>query len=131
MKKKNVVYIRVALNNDDDVNNQINKVKDYTKSLDIIIDDIYIDNGYSGLDFDRPAWNTMLDKVSKGEIDTIYISEISRLGRDNKSVFYYMKDYFPKHNVKVVDTTGRNQFFENIGYYNRYFESKNLQENIR
>lgn len=49
------------------------------------------DDGYSGTNFDRPDWQRLLSQVEEGNIITIIVKDMSRLGRDYLKVGYYPK----------------------------------------
>ena len=62
----------------------------------------YIDNGFSGKRFDRPAFQEMLQDIENGKIDCIVVKDLSRLGRDYITVGYYLEMFFPRENVRFV-----------------------------
>ncbi|UKI58985.1 MAG: recombinase family protein [Clostridium sp.] len=43
----------------------------------------YVDDGYSGTDFDRPGFNLMMEDLKKGLINLVIVKDLSRLGRDH------------------------------------------------
>lgn len=55
----------------------------------------YIDNGYSGKRFDRPAFQEMIQDILAGEIECIVVKDLSRLGRDHIAIGYYLEMFFP------------------------------------
>ena len=60
----------------------------------------YIDDGYTGVDFERPAFKRMIDDVDNGRIGTIITKDLSRLGRNHLHVGLYTEEYFPRRNVR-------------------------------
>jgi DNA invertase Pin-like site-specific DNA recombinase len=83
----------------------------------------YIDDGYSGANFERPGFEELKKDIDYDLIDTVITKDLSRLGRDYLMTGYYMEHYFPMHNVRYiaindqVDTNnGDNDFapFRNI-----------------
>lgn len=77
----------------------------------------YIDNGFSGKRFDRPAFQKMLQDIQKGEIECVVVKDLSRLGRDYITVGYYLEMFFPSKNVRFVSI---NDQFDTIdGIINR------------
>ena len=54
----------------------------YCKDNNLNIYDYYIDDGYSGLNFDRPAFQRMLIDIKNNKINMVITKDLSRLGRD-------------------------------------------------
>ena len=77
----------------------------------------YIDNGFSGKRFDRPAFQRMIQDIQKGKIDCIVVKDLSRLGRDYITVGYYLEMFFPSNNVRFVSIN--DQFDTTDGITNR------------
>ena len=55
----------------------------------------FVDDGYTGSNFDRPGFQQMMDGVRNGKIDTIIVKDLSRFGRDYIGVGEYMEQIFP------------------------------------
>ena len=64
--------------------------------------EFYIDDGYTGLNFDRPAFQKMIDDISLGKIGTVITKDMSRLGRDHIKTGEYTDIYFPTHRVRYI-----------------------------
>ena len=47
------------------------------------------DDGYSGTNFNRPAWNEVMKLIENGEVETLIVKDLSRLGREYLQVGYY------------------------------------------
>lgn len=62
----------------------------------------YVDDGYTGTNFDRPAFQKMMDGVRSGMIDTIIVKDLSRFGRDYIGVGEYMEQIFPLLGVRFI-----------------------------
>ena len=62
----------------------------------------FIDDGYTGSNFDRPGFQQMMDGVRSGKIDTIIVKDLSRFGRDYISVGEYMEQIFPLLGVRLI-----------------------------
>lgn len=82
--------------------NQIGFIKSYAKTMEIEIDKEYIDDGYSGINFDRPKFEQLKDDIEKGLIGVVITKDISRLGRNLAETVYYIGEYFPKHDVRYI-----------------------------
>ena len=62
----------------------------------------YVDDGWSGLTFDRPQFQRMLADIEAGQIDTVLTKDLSRLGRDQIYTAYYYQIYFPQRQVRYI-----------------------------
>lgn len=62
----------------------------------------FVDDGYTGSNFDRPGFQQMMDGVRNGKIDTIIVKDLSRFGRDYIGVGEYMKQIFPLLGVRLI-----------------------------
>ena len=69
---------------------------------DLKVYDIYIDDGYSGTDFDRPAFERMVEDIEENKIDCILVKDLSRFGREHVDSGYYIFKYFPLHNIRFI-----------------------------
>jgi len=68
--------------------------------------DTYIDNGASGADFDRPAWNRLMDDIRAGRIDCVCVKDLSRFGRNYIETCEYLEKIFPFMGVRFVSVNG-------------------------
>ena len=92
-----VGYIRLSVQDKDSsgsVENQKLMIEEWGRQHQIPIMRYYIDNGFSGKRFDRPAFQKMLQDIQKGEINCIVVKDLSRLGRDYITVGYYLEMFF-------------------------------------
>ena len=120
VSKDTVGYIRLSFLNRDphrSVENQRLMIEEWGYQHQIHIMRYYIDNGFSGKQFDRPAFQKMLQDIQKGKIDCIVVKDISRLGRDYITVGYYLEMFFPRENVRFVSIN--DQFDTTDGIANR------------
>ena len=62
----------------------------------------FVDDGYTGSNFDRPGFQQMMDGVRNGKIDTIIVKDLSRFGRDYICVGEYMEQIFPLLGVRLI-----------------------------
>lgn len=83
----------------------------------------FMDDGYSGTNFDRPAFIEMMELVQQGRVKTILVKDLSRLGRNYLEVGRYTEVIFPEYKVRFIAITdgvdsavGENEFapFKNI-----------------
>ncbi len=97
------------LSSDDDLEGDSNSIKnqklllsDYAKENKFRNTRFYIDDGYSGSNFERPAFKRLLNDVENGEISTVIVKDMSRFGRDHILVGYYTKYYLPDADVRFI-----------------------------
>lgn len=66
------------------------------------IHDVYIDDGWSGTSFDRPAFKKMLQDIEAKKINMVIVKDLSRLGRNTARVIDFIEEYFPIHNIRFI-----------------------------
>lgn len=101
--KMTVGYIRLSVSDtekENSIENQKHIIELWCVQHEMTIDKFYIDNGYSGRRFDRPAFTEMLNDIAEDKIKCVIVKDLSRLGRDNVNVGYYIEIYFPSHKVR-------------------------------
>ena len=62
----------------------------------------YVDDGYTGTNFNRPSFQKLLEDIEMGYVSTIIVKDMSRLGRDYLKVGYYTDTYFPDHDIRFI-----------------------------
>ncbi len=62
----------------------------------------YVDDGYSGTNFNRPDFQKMIEDIEDGEISTVIVKDMSRFGRDHIMVGYYTQYVFPEADVRFI-----------------------------
>ena len=62
----------------------------------------FIDNGYSGTNFERPAVQELLDQIREGKINCIVVKDFTRFGRNSIEVGYFMEMVFPLYGVRFI-----------------------------
>ena len=77
-------------------------MEDYCKDHGYSIYDVYIDDGYSGLNFSRPDFQRLLSDIDNGRVNMVITKDLSRLGRDYIMTGYYTEIYFPSIEVRYV-----------------------------
>ncbi|MCR5624024.1 MAG: recombinase family protein [Lachnospiraceae bacterium] len=102
------IYVRLSNENngqkdDDSIKSQFNLVKEYiNEHPEYEIIDTYIDNGYTGTNFDRPEFERMMADVNHGRINCIVVKDLSRFGRNYVETGFYIENIFPKLGVKLI-----------------------------
>ena len=82
--------------------NQRNILMKFVKDNGFIFVGEYVDDGYSGTDFDRPGFNLMMEDLKKGLINLVIVKDLSRLGRDHILTGYYVENYFPENGIRFI-----------------------------
>lgn len=62
----------------------------------------YVDDGYTGTNFNRPGFQKLLENMEMGYVSAIIVKDMSRLGRDYLQVGYYTDTFFPEHNIRFI-----------------------------
>ena len=62
----------------------------------------YVDDGYSGGNFDRPGFKEMIEDIEKGKINCVITKDLSRLGREMYKTGNYIEEYFREHGVRYI-----------------------------
>ncbi len=62
----------------------------------------YVDDGYTGTNFNRPGFQKMLEDIELGYVTTVMVKDLSRLGRHYVEVGNYTDTYFPEHDVRFI-----------------------------
>lgn len=86
------------------IENQRLLLQSYLTMMEMPEDNIaeYVDDGYSGLNFNRPSFQRMIEDAKQGKIDTILVKDLSRLGRDYIGVGDYLEQIFPVLGVRFI-----------------------------
>ena len=102
------LYIRLSREDGDkeessSVTNQREILKRYvSEQPNFFIVKEYVDDGWTGTNFDRPKFKEMIEDIEAGIIDTVITKDLSRLGRERLGVGHYTEIYFPEHNVRYI-----------------------------
>ncbi|MCC8101817.1 MAG: recombinase family protein [Clostridiales bacterium] len=103
-------YVRLSVENgggrEDTIETQIELVEGYiAKHPDLKLAETYVDNGFSGTNFERPEFLRMMEDVRKGKIRCIVVKDLSRFGRNYLEAGYYIETIFPFLNVRLIAVT--------------------------
>lgn len=102
------IYARLSSEDraEDTLENQIYLLKSHVESqTDMILTDTYVDNGFSGTNFQRPQFIRLMEDIKSGKINCIVVKDLSRLGRDYIETGNYIENVFPFLNVRFVSVT--------------------------
>ena len=92
-------------------------LKEYCYINNISIYDIYIDNGYTGTNYNRPEFNRLIRDIEKNYVDTVITKDFSRLGRDYIETGKYIEKYFPENNIRYISILDNYDSNSNIDDY--------------
>lgn len=121
---KTALYLR--LSRDDGTESESNSIasqreilKEYIKRYpDMEIYDIYVDDGYSGTNFDRPDFNRMMDDIYAGRVNCVLVKDLSRFARNYTEGGIYLDKTFVKLGVRFIALN--NQIDIGIGGINSF-----------
>ena len=104
------LYIRLSESDEDknyeseseSIINQRNLLMDYVKTCGFTLVDEYVDDGFTGTNFDRPSFQRLLKDIENGRINCVITKDLSRLGRDYIQCGYYVEQYFPQKKIRYI-----------------------------
>lgn len=82
--------------------NQKAILKKYAKEQGFRNIQFFVDDGFSGANFNRPEWQRMIAMVEADQIGVLLAKDMSRIGRNYLEVGFYTEILFPKHNVRFI-----------------------------
>ena len=103
------LYIRLSRDDgnveSDSIVSQRSLLKQYVKENNYVVVDEYVDDGFSGTNFDRPDFNRLLNDIELDRVNMVITKDMSRLGRDYIGIGNLIEKYFPEHNVRYIAVT--------------------------
>ena len=112
IRMENKIYevgIYCRLSKDDGTDNESASIAtqksiltDYVKKQGWHIAKTYVDDGYSGTNFQRPSFQNMIKDIESGLINCVITKDLSRLGRNYLDCGLYLEVFFPEHNVRYI-----------------------------
>lgn len=104
------IYIRLSQEDDDkkyesdseSVINQRTLLKNYVKENNFNFIDEYVDDGFTGTDFDRPGFKKLIEDIENKRINCVIVKDLSRFGRDHVMTGYYTETYFPENRIRFI-----------------------------
>ncbi len=119
------IYIRLSkediekgYENSESVKNQKILLTEYVENLgaEYKLVDIYIDDGYTGTNFNRPEFKRMINDIEQDKVNMVITKDLSRLGRDYVGTGEFLEKFFPEKNIRYVSVNdGIDTFLENNG----------------
>lgn len=80
---------------------------------DLLVYDTYIDDGFTGTDFNRPSFQRLLEDMRNGNINCVIVKDLSRLGRNYIEVGNYIEQVFPLFNIRFIAINDNVDSFKN------------------
>jgi DNA invertase Pin-like site-specific DNA recombinase/DNA-binding MarR family transcriptional regulator len=105
------------------IQTQRSMLTSYAKENGFIIHDEYVDDGWSGTNFDRPAFKRLVADIEAGYVNMVISKDLSRLGRDYITAGEYTERYFPEHGVRYIAI---NDGYDSSNSYNDIAPFKNV-----
>jgi len=105
------LYIRLSREDgdkeeSDSIGNQRKMLTEYVRGHEeMVLHDTYVDDGYSGTNFHRPAFKRLLEDIKDGTINCVIVKDLSRFGRDYIDTGRYLERYFPDHDIRFIAVT--------------------------
>lgn len=104
---KAALYIRLSKEDgtekeSESVTNQRSLLQDFVSQQKLAVFSAYIDDGYSGTNFERPEFQRMIADIKAGKVNLVLTKDMSRLGRDYIQTGYYLERFFPENRVRYI-----------------------------
>ena len=101
------LYIRLSKEDESEgpsqsVQNQESLLREFVQQHRLSVYDTYVDDGWSGTNFDRPGFQRMIADIEAKKVNMVITKDLSRLGRDYILTGHYMERYFPEHRVRYI-----------------------------
>ena len=105
----NITALYARLSQEDALDGDSNSIVNQKKILLKYAEDngfpnptFFIDDGVSGVTFDRPGWNEMIGLAEAGKVKTVIVKDMSRMGRDYLKVGYYTESFFAERDIRYI-----------------------------
>ena len=105
----NITALYARLSQEDALDGESNSIANQKKILLKYATDnnfpnptFFIDDGVSGVTFDRPGWNEMIGLAEAGKVMTVIVKDMSRMGRDYLKVGYYTESFFAERDIRYI-----------------------------
>ncbi len=140
----NITALYARLSQEDALDGESNSIANQKKILlKYAMDNVFpnptffIDDGVSGVTFDRPGWNEMIRLAEAGKVQTVIVKDMSRMGRDYLKVGYYTESFFAERDIRYIaindgvdSTKGDNDFTPFRNLFNDFY-ARDTSKKIR
>ena len=122
-QKYSILYGRLSQEDElkgdsNSIQNQRMLLEKYARENGFLNTMFMADDGYSGTSFQRPSFQKLLGMIENGEVETLIVKDLSRLGREYLQVGYYTEIYFPQKGIRFIAV--------NDGVDSRYSETNDF-----
>lgn len=105
--KKTFAYLRLSREEAQSgesasIKNQRLMITNYCTQHGLNLVRTFVDDGWSGGNFERPGFQEMMRELEKGRADIVITKDLSRLGRDMVEASYYAEQYYPEHGIRYI-----------------------------
>lgn len=105
--KKTFAYLRLSREEAQSgesasIKNQRLMITNYCSQHGLNLVRTFVDDGWSGGNFERPGFQEMMRELEKGRADIVITKDLSRLGRDMVEASYYAEQYYPEHGIRYI-----------------------------
>ena len=87
------------------ISNQKALLRDFAEKNGLLEYEYYVDDGYTGRNFNRPSFQRMIADIEAGKVKCVITKDLSRLGRNYIEAGSYIEIFFPRHNVRYIAVT--------------------------
>lgn len=87
------------------ISNQKALLRDFAEKNGLLDYEYYVDDGYTGRNFNRPSFQRMIADIEAGKVKCVITKDLSRLGRNYIEAGSYIEIFFPRHNVRYIAVT--------------------------
>ena len=88
------------------ISNQKALLRDFAEKNGLLDYEFYVDDGYTGRNFNRPSFQRMIADIEAGKVKCVITKDLSRLDRNYIEAGSYIEIFFPRHNVRYIAVTG-------------------------
>ncbi|MCM1222426.1 MAG: recombinase family protein, partial [Lachnospiraceae bacterium] len=87
------------------IETQRNILNQFVKEHGFIAYDEYVDDGWTGTNFERPSFERMIDDINDGKVNCVIVKDLSRFGREHVQMDFYLEYVFPEKGVRFIAVT--------------------------
>ena len=101
MKEFTAIYCRLANTDGSGIRCQEDTLRHYAEDNGCTNIKVYIDNGFSGLTPNRPAFEALNTDIGLGKVETVIVRDFTRIGRNIQTIYGWLS-YLEQHSVSLI-----------------------------